>query len=72
MVDDNADDAELCLRELKKSDIPFVAHVVSTREDFAKQLQQKSFDVVISDYNMGGWTGMDALAVVKDSVPRFP
>src|SRR5208282_4654734 len=72
VADDNADDAELCLRELKKSDIPFVAHVVSTREDFAKQLQQKSFDVVISDYNMGGWTGLDALAIVKDVSPEVP
>jgi two-component system, cell cycle sensor histidine kinase and response regulator CckA len=72
VADDNADDAELCLRELKKSDIPFVADVVSTREDFAKQLQQKSFDVVISDYNMGGWTGMDALTTLKSLCPEVP
>jgi len=71
-ADDNRDDVELSLRELKKSDIPFLADIVSTREEFTQKLQHEAFDVVISDYRMDGWTGMDALAIVKDSCPDVP
>ena len=72
LADDDPGDLELCLRELKKSDIPFLTDIVSTREAFAEKLRQKSFDVVISDYNMGGWTGLDALAMVQDLCPDVP
>jgi two-component system cell cycle sensor histidine kinase/response regulator CckA len=64
-VEHESDDVELCLRELKKSGLEFQVETVATREAFVQKLLAQSFDVVISDYRLPGWTGMDALAEIK-------
>ena len=72
IADDDPDDLELCLRTLDKSGINFQAETVSTKEDFAQRLREHSVDVVLSDYRMKGWTGMDALAIVIENRPEVP
>jgi PAS domain S-box-containing protein len=72
IAEDNANDLDLCLRTLKESGIAFQASTVSTRDDFEQKLRDQSVDVVLSDYRMIGWTGMDALAIVKQSCPDVP
>ena len=72
IAEDSPADVELCLHELRNSDIPFTANVVSTREEFSNQLRQKPIDVVISDYHMKGWTGLDALDIVRRTSPETP
>jgi two-component system cell cycle sensor histidine kinase/response regulator CckA len=72
IVDDNSDDIDLCLRDLKKSKIDFHSDVALTREDFVRKLREERFDVVLSDYRMKGWTGLDALALVKEACPGVP
>jgi two-component system, cell cycle sensor histidine kinase and response regulator CckA len=72
IAEDSPEDLELCLRELKKSDIPFVADVVSTRDEFTAKLGEKNVDIVISDFRMKGWTGLDALETVKTGSPETP
>jgi PAS domain S-box-containing protein len=72
LADDNANDAELCVREIKRSGLPVHIEVVLTRDDFARKLQTQVVDIVISDYRMNGWTGMDALEIVKKTCPDVP
>ncbi len=72
IADDDPDDIELCLRNLKQSGIEFQAETVSTKEEFEKKLRERPFDVVLSDYRMKSWTGMDALATVKAISPEIP
>ena len=72
IVNDDADDLELCLRSLKKSDLNFEAITVTTREDFVRQLRDKPVDIVLSDYRMKGWTGIDALSIARQIQPRTP
>ncbi len=38
----------------------------------ARQLSEAPVDIVISDYRMKGWTGMDALAAVREISPGTP
>ncbi len=71
LAEDNANDAELCLKELKRGGVRFVADVVSRREDFVQKLSSP-IDIVISDYFMGQWTGMDALEIIKQTCPDVP
>jgi two-component system, cell cycle sensor histidine kinase and response regulator CckA len=71
-VDDDADDLELCLRGLRKSGLDFQAVSVSTREDFSSALEENTFDIVVSDFRMKGWTGIDALAMVNQVCPGVP
>ncbi len=72
IADDDPADVELCLRSLKKSEIDFRAEIVATRDAFTEKLREKRFDVVLSDYRMKGWTGMDALAIVIETHPEVP
>jgi PAS domain S-box-containing protein len=72
IVDDDADDLELCLRNLKKSDLDFEAVTAATRQDFVRRLREQPFDIVLTDYRMKGWTGIDALSIVRQVQPRTP
>jgi len=72
IADDDPDDLELCLRSLESSGIEFQAETVSTKEEFEKRLKERPFDVVLSDYRMKSWTGMDALAMAREIHPEIP
>jgi two-component system cell cycle sensor histidine kinase/response regulator CckA len=72
IVDDDPDDLDLCLRGLRKSGIPFDAVSALTRDDFNQRLRAQSFDIVLADYRMKDWTGIDALEIVKSVDPSIP
>jgi two-component system cell cycle sensor histidine kinase/response regulator CckA len=72
IVDDDTADVDLCIRDLTKSGINFSALRASTREDFTLKLRENVIDVVIADYRMKNWTGMDALGIVKEVAPSVP
>jgi two-component system, cell cycle sensor histidine kinase and response regulator CckA len=72
IVDDDPNDLDLCVRELKKSGLAFESITASTREEFVDHLSKSPVDVVLSDFRMKGWTGMDALSIVKNTCPEVP
>jgi len=72
IADDDQTDVDLCLRHLRKTGVQFEASCVSTRDQFAQHLQSHPVDIVLSDYRMGSWTGMDALATLKQLQPDVP
>lgn len=65
-LEDEANDIEIAVRELEKSGLEFGIETASTQEEFARKLREKSFDVILSDYRLPGWTGMDALSLIKE------
>jgi two-component system cell cycle sensor histidine kinase/response regulator CckA len=71
-VEHEPGDVELCIRELKKSGLEFHAETVATREQFVQKLLVQSFDIIIADYRLPGWTGMDALAEMKNLGLNIP
>ncbi|MFZ0883805.1 MAG: response regulator [Candidatus Acidiferrales bacterium] len=64
IAEDNAADLELTIRALKKSGLELEIETVAEREVFVEKLRSKPFDVVLSDYRMPGWTGVDALTEI--------
>ncbi|MGA7855850.1 MAG: PAS domain S-box protein [Candidatus Acidiferrales bacterium] len=64
IAEDNPADLDLTVRALKKSDIALEIETVSAREEFVSKLNAKPFDIVLSDYRMPGWTGVDALTEI--------
>ncbi|MGH9713443.1 MAG: response regulator [Candidatus Acidiferrales bacterium] len=58
-------DIEIALRELKRSGLEFGVETAATQEEFVGKLREKSFDVILSDYRLPGWTAMDAFALIK-------
>jgi PAS domain S-box-containing protein len=65
MVENDVVDAELCLKELERSGFAVRADVVQTAEEFAARLGQESYDIVLADYRLPKWTGLEALATLK-------
>ena len=72
IADDDQNDVDLCLRHLRKSGVQFEADCVSTPSQFAERLKSQPIDIVLSDYRMGSWSGMDALALIKRIRPELP
>jgi two-component system, cell cycle sensor histidine kinase and response regulator CckA len=72
IAEDNPDDLELTLRALKRSGLELDVETVSTRSDFVKRLEDTPVDLVLSDYRMPGWTGIDALTEIVKSGRDIP
>ncbi len=72
LLEDNPDDVELSLRVLRKAQLDVVGEAVATREEFASKLRLNSYDVILADYNLGTWTGMDALELMRSEGYNYP
>jgi len=72
MVEDSADDAELLLRELLRRGFAPAAARVDTGEALSTALKTRAWDIVISDNSMPGFSGGEALRVVKQAAPDLP
>jgi PAS domain S-box-containing protein len=72
LVEDNPDDAQLCLRLLRKSIHEVHCNIVSTPNEFVERLRSATFDVILADYALGNWTGMDALNFLHNENKDIP
>ncbi len=72
IVEDNEADAELCVRSLKMEGFEVISDVVQTPEEFAERLNSNSYDIILADYGLPGWTGMNALATLQQSGKDIP
>ena len=72
MLEDTPTDAELAQRELRKAGISFTAMRVETRDTFIHALEEFRPDIVLSDYKLPDFNGMDALAIVQRDHPEVP
>jgi len=71
-VEDNELDAELVAQALRKGGFSFSVVVVQTETGFERQLRLQSPDVVIADYNLPQWKGMEALDVLRREGLEIP
>jgi PAS domain S-box-containing protein len=66
MVEDSEDDALLVLRELKKGGYNPEYERVETAAAMRKALQDKTWDVILCDYQLPSFNGIEAIAVLKE------
>jgi|HubBroStandDraft_5_1064220.scaffolds.fasta_scaffold00136_14 signal transduction histidine kinase len=64
-VEDNELDAELVAQALRKGGFAISVVVVQAEAEFERQLHLHPPDVVIADYNLPQWKGMEALEVLR-------
>lgn len=64
VAEDNPDDLALTLRELRKSELNLKIETVETRAAFVALLHSMPVDIVLSDFRMVDWTGIDALTEI--------
>jgi two-component system cell cycle sensor histidine kinase/response regulator CckA len=72
ILEDSRRDAELCIRELKKAGIEVEADLVDTEDAFVQKLQSREYDVVLSDYGIPTWSGVEAFRRLKQTGKNTP
>ena len=72
ILEDIPTDAELIERALGDAGIAFTSTRVDTRDAFLKELKDFSPDIILSDYSMPQFNGMEALMLVKERFPSIP
>ena len=71
IAEDSEDDCELCLHQLRTEFEPQYRRV-DCAEDFLKALNERSWNVILCDYNMPQFTALDALKILRDSGNDIP
>ncbi len=71
-VEDVPSDVDLAVLALKKENIKFKFTTVSNRIDLLKELEEFNPDLVISDYMMPAFNGLQALKETKLHNPNIP
>jgi PAS domain S-box-containing protein len=72
IVEDSEDDAILLVRELRKGGYDVLFERVETRESMKAALEQKQWDLIISDYILPNFSGVAALNVLKEKEIDLP
>ncbi len=72
IADDSEDDALILLRALRKAGYEPVHERVWTAAAMKAALQRQTWEAVISDYEMPGFGGFEALQLLKDSGQDLP
>lgn len=72
VVEDSEDDYHLLLLQLRKAPFSVQSERIETLAELRRTLVQRTWDVVISDHNLPGFTSTDALNEVKQLSPDTP
>ena len=72
MLEHELQDAELMLLELKGSGFAVECKMVQNKAEFLAALLVGEFDVILADYQLPDWTGLDALKELRASGKDIP
>lgn len=71
-LEDNPDDVELMLHELNQAKLNFVSKHSARKQEFITDFQNFHPDVVLADYSLASFNGMQAFQFVKDKGEEVP
>src|SRR5215470_12158706 len=71
-LEDDPADARLIEEQLNKSGLRMSLMLVNTREQFEAALAIGEVDIVLSDYHMPRFNGLEALEMVRERTPEMP
>lgn len=72
IIEDSKPDAELSIRQLRKDGFKVTADVVDTRQAALEQLRSKPYDVILADYRLPGWNGIEVLELLNNEGLEIP
>ena len=72
IIEDSEEDTQLLFRELRRGGYEVEFERVETAEAMQSALTQKTWDLILSDYNMPQFNALQALAVLKASGLDLP
>ena len=72
LVEDSLDDAELLRQTLRQAGLAPTMHRVDSAAGLSDALAQHGWDIVISDYNLPGFSGAEALQMLRAHSEHIP
>ena len=72
VVEDSENDSHLVVRELERAGYEITHLRVDSRDSLRAALDTCRWDIVISDYNIPGFNGTQALAMVRETQEELP
>jgi CheY-like chemotaxis protein len=72
LIEDSATDAELTLHALTRHGYAVQADTVASKAEFTACLRQSSYDVILCDYDLPGWEGIEALSLLEQMQKDIP
>jgi two-component system sensor histidine kinase UhpB len=72
VLEDDPWDAELVVTTLRRANPGIKVEVLKAAELFRQRLEEADFDIIIADYDLGGWTALDALQILRESGKEIP
>ena len=72
ILEDNQRDAELFVQKLKEAGFALDAETVDTEEAFVASFRSRVYDLILSDYSVPKWSGLEAFRFVKRSGINIP
>ena len=70
-LEDDPADARLIREQLRRSGLDVAITVAGSGEAFAVALSQGGFDLVLSDYHVPRFNGLEALELVRSRAPQL-
>jgi len=71
-IDDNPMDRALVRHSLEKEHRGFILTEASSKKEFEKLIHEQTFDLVLTDFNILGFEGLQVLATVQSVSPDTP
>jgi len=67
MLEDSREELELIQSQLRASGLDFVPLQIATKSDFIKQITLNGPDLILSDYSLKDFSGLEALRLLKEA-----
>lgn len=71
-IDDNLHDRQLVKDALMSENNKFEVIEADNQEKFISHLREKDFDIILSDFNILGFDGLQVLQIVNEKFPNIP
>lgn len=72
MLEDNPADARLNLHKLRETGFEICCDVARTSDEFKHHIQAHSYALILGDYRIPNWTGLDAIRWLRGSGINLP
>jgi PAS domain S-box-containing protein len=71
-IEDDPRDAKLCRIQLERAGLTVHADVVVSLDEFLRALRSARYDVILADYRMPNWSGLEALLALRREGSEVP
>ncbi len=72
LVEDDANDAELVIYALQNAGFETNYDVARTREAFTLKIRTAPYDIVLADYNLPQWQGLESIDILREQGLDIP